>query len=663
MTDGPAGGETENDALSRLRRENNRLRREMAALRMQAENEAGRRDATERALRTALDDITGSTLWRWAVLVRDLGVYRLLSALRGRSGGEAAAEHTDRRARQYQAYVAATALTPDRRRVLATRARELERRPLISVVMPVHNTAPELLASAVASVFDQIYDEWELCIADDASDRPETLRALARINDPRVRLRRLDRRHDIAGATNAAIGLAGGEYVAFLDHDDRLAPDALLEAAMEINRSGADFIYTDEDYLDASGARVNPHFKPGFSPDLLLSHNYITHLVVVSRDLLDRAGLLRPELSGAQDYDFVLRATEIAERVRRIPKVLYHWRMSDTSTAGRAGSKPRASERGVEALRAALERRGRSAAVTVDTEVPHFYHVRYALEAEPLISIIVPFRDRSDLLHCVIGDVLEKTTWSNYEIVGISNDSVEPETFEAMRDLSALDDRVRFVEYNMPFSYSAIVNHGAGLCTGEHLVLLNNDIRIMSTDWLQALLEHSRREEVGAVGGKLYYPDGRIQHAGIVIGIGGYAGHAHKGFPSGHQGYFNRLRVVQNVSAVTGAFMMVEKRLFESVGGFDEERFAVACNDVDFCLRLRERGLWNVFTPHAEAWHLESASRGYEDTPEKKQRFARERQCFAERHRAVLETGDPFYNPNLTTTAEDFSLREVEPPR
>lgn len=662
MTDGSAGGETEHDALSRLRRENNRLRREMAALRVQAANEAARRDAKERTLQTALDDITGSTLWGWAVRVRDLGVYRILSALWGRSGGVEAA-HTDRRARQYQAYIASTALTPDKRRALATRARELERRPLISVVMPVHNTAPELLASAVASVFDQIYDEWELCIADDASDRPETLRALERINDPRVRLRRLDRRHDIAGATNQAIGLAGGEYIAFLDHDDRLAPDALLEAAMEINRSGADFIYTDEDYLDASGARVNPHFKPGFSPDLLLSHNYITHLVVISRDLLDRVGPLRPELSGAQDYDFVLRATEVATRVRRIPKVLYHWRMSDTSTAGRAGSKPRASERGVEALRAALERRGRSAAVTVDPEVPHFYHVRYALEDEPLISIIVPFRDRSDLLHCVIGDVLETTTWRNYEIVGISNDSVEPETFEAMRDLSALDDRVRFAEYNAPFSYSAIVNHGAGLCVGEHLVLLNNDIRMMSADWLQALLEHSRRDEVGAVGGKLHYPDGRIQHAGIVIGIGGYAGHGHKGFPSGHQGYFNRLRVAQNVSAVTGAFMMVEKRLFESVGGFDEKRLAVACNDVDFCLRLGERGLWNVFTPHAEAWHIESASRGYEDTPEKEQRFARERQCFAERHRAVLEAGDPFYNPNLTTTVEDFSLREVEPSR
>ncbi|MDZ7841090.1 MAG: glycosyltransferase [Gammaproteobacteria bacterium] len=662
MTDDPAGGEVDKDALSRLRRENNRLRREIAALRVQAANEAGRRDARERALETALDDITGSTLWRWAVIVRDLGVYRVLSALRGRAGGEAL-EPGARRAGQYQAYVAATALTPDKRRALAARARELEHRPLISVVMPVHNTAPELLASAVASVFNQVYEHWELCIADDASDRPETLRALEGIDDPRVRLRRLDRRHDIAGATNEAIGLVGGEYIAFLDHDDRLAPDALLEAALEINHSGADFIYTDEDYLDASGARVNPHFKPGFSPDLLLSHNYITHLVVASRDLVERAGPLRPELSGAQDYDFVLRATEIAARVRRIPKVLYHWRMSDTSTAGRAESKPRAAERGVEALRAALERRGRSGTVTVDPEVPHFYHVRYALEDEPLISIIIPFRDRSDLLHCVIGDVLETSTWGNFEIVGISNDSVEPETFEAMRDLSALDARVRFAEYNAPFSYSAIVNHGAGRCAGEHLVLLNNDIRIMSADWLQALLEHSQREEVGAVGGKLYYPDGRIQHAGIVVGIDEYAGHSHKGFPSGHQGYFNRLRVVQNVSAVTGAFMMVEKRLFETVGGFDEDRFAVACNDVDFCLRLRERGLWNVFTPHAEAWHIESASRGYEDSPEKKQRYARERQCFVERHRAVLESGDPFYNPNLTSTAEDFSLRELEAQR
>lgn len=654
--------ENHQDDLKRLRREVNALRRELQSVRTQMANQTARGQTIENRLQGELDGIKTSRVWRTALMLRTIrrwlsmdGIKGILSAGPGSVARDEAAR--GERARRYDAYLAAREPTSDQKQRLRQRAESLPRKPLVSILMPVYNVDPGLLAEAVESVRDQLYENWELCIVDDASDRPETIRALDELAHPGIRVRRLERNLDIAGATNQAIEMATGEYLLFLDHDDRLSFDALVEVAAEINASDADFIYSDEDYIDPEGRRSDPHFKPDFSPDLLLSHNYITHLVAVRRDLLERVGGLRSALDGAQDYDFVLRATEQAERIRHIPKVLYHWRMSETSTSINAGSKPQALERGRLALNEALERRNREAVAHVDPVVPHFYRVRYAIKDTPLVSILIPFRDAAELLHCVIGDVLEKSTYGNFEIVGINNNSTELETFAAMRDLSGLDERVRFTDYNQPFSFSAVMNHGAGHCTGEHLVFLNNDIRILSAEWLGAMLEHSQRDEVGAVGGKLYYPDDRVQHAGIIVGIDGYAGHSHKGFPGDHQGYFNRLRVVQNMSAVTGAFMMISKAIFEVVGGFDADNFAIACNDVDLCLRIRERGFWNVFTPYAEACHTESASRGYEDTPEKQARYAKERSVFAERHRDILRSGDPFYNPNLTATAEDFSIR------
>lgn len=647
--------------LRRLRREVNRLQRELASQRSAAQVDAGRAGDTEARLRRELADIRSSTVWRTALRLRRLR--ELLSrdglAALFRRGPEPGAP-PDERARRYQAFIAAHELTAAKRRRLKDSIQRLPDKPRISVVMPVHDVDPALLTDAVDSVRAQVYERWELCLVDDASGNPGTARALAGLSHPGVRVKRLERNLGIAGATNEGIGMATGEYVAFMDHDDRLAPEALAELAAEINESGADFIYTDEDYIDRDGERSNPHFKPDFSPDLLLSHNYITHLVCVRRDLLERTGGLRSELDGAQDYDFVLRATEQAHSIRHIPKVLYHWRMSEASTSVNADSKPRALERGRQALNEALERRGREALALVDPVVPHFYRARYAIDDEPLVSILVPFRDRPELLHCVVGDILEMSSYGNFEIVGINNASAQDETREAMRDLAGMDERVRFVDDDRPFSFSALMNHGARCASGRHLVFINNDIRILTGEWLQAMLEHSQRDEVGAVGGKLYYPDGRVQHAGIIVGIDGYAGHSHKGAAGDHQGYFNRLRVVQNVSAVTGAFMMIDKAVFDAVGGFDEVDFGVACNDVDLCLRVRERGLWNVFTPYAEATHIESATRGYEDDPDKQTRFAKEKAVFAERHKAVLENGDPFYNPNLTRRREDFSIRVGE---
>lgn len=650
-------GRKDKAALARLRAENNLLKRRLQEMEARLAGERRRREAQVGNLRRELEGIKNSRVWRTALRLRRIWPERNARA----DGGANRVDGTDRRAGQYEKYLAAHEMTDRRREALLARVRELTGKPLVSIVLPVHNTDPELLGRAVGSVLEQIYDRWELCIVDDATARQETLDRLDAISHPRVRVKRLDEHRDIAAATNEAIGLASGDYIAFLDHDDELAPDALVEVVSTINDSDADFIYTDEDYLDGGNNRINPHFKPDYSPELLLSHNYMTHLVVVRRALVERLGGLRSEFDGAQDYDFVLRAVENARVIRHVPKVLYHWRMSEGSTSMNAQSKPHTFERGRQALQDALRRRGCGDAEVTTGEVPNFYRVRYPIREEPLVSIVIPFRDKPELLHCIVGDILDKSTYGRFEIVGVNNDSAEDATYEAMEDLAALDERVRFLEYPRPFSFAAIVNFAAGKCAGGHLVLLNNDIRMVSPGWIEALLEHSQRAEVGAVGGKLLYPDDRVQHAGIIVGIDGYAGHSHKGFAAGHQGYFNRLQVVQNVSALTGAFMMVKKELFDAVGGFDEESFAIACNDVDFCLRLLEQGYWNVFTPFAVAYHRESASRGYEDTPEKKQRFAREKELFQARHAAFLERGDPFYNPNLTVTAEDFSFREDFP--
>lgn len=658
----PAEGRTTRQEVYRLRSEINRFERRRNDDRIRMANQEKRAKEVEDRLRAEIANIKASRIWRTALLLRKLrGMFSVdgLKAMpwartlgrRSEDGGS-----TDPRTGRYQAYLAERAVTAEKRRELERAAQAFPSRPLVGIVMPVHDAEPASLLEAVESVYAQIYDHWELCIVDDASRRSDTVSTLTGLDRSRMTLERSDVNLGIAAATNRGIELTAGEYVVFMDHDDRLSVDALFEVVSEINASNADFIYSDEDYIDPAGRRVNPHFKPDFSPDLLLSHNYITHLIAVRRDLVERTGRLRSGLDGAQDYDFVLRATEQAQRIRHIPKVLYHWRMSESSTSASAASKPLALGRGRRAVEEALERRGEQASVMADLAAPHFYRVQYVIRGSPRVSILIPFKDKPDLLHCVVGDIVEKSTYQNFEILAINNASRESATFDAMRDLKGLDERVRFMDYDAPFNFSAMMNRGAEACTGEHLAFVNNDIRICTPEWLEALLEHSQREQVGAVGGKLYYPDERVQHAGIIVGIGGYAGHSHKGFPADHQGYFNRLRVVQNVSAVTGAFMMIKKRVFDSAGGLDETELAVACNDVDLCLRIRKQGLWNIFTPYAEAYHVESASRGYEDTAQKQQRFAAEKAVFARRHADILRDGDPFYNPNLTRDTEDFTV-------
>lgn len=540
--------------------------------------------------------------------------------------------------------------------------RSWSHQPLISIIMPVYNVAPRWLEAAISSVQQQIYPNWELCIADDASSNAETLNVLRNLNHPRCKIKFLEHNQGIAGASNAALALASGEYVAFLDNDDQLTPDALYQVAKVINEENPDFIYSDEDKLSLAGKRLQPHFKPDYSADLLLGINYICHLSVYRRTLLDKleeaavtGQYLRQGFEGAQDHDLVLRALEHTENVFHISQVLYHWRMIPGSTAASYDSKDHAWEAGRRAVADALQRRGIIGEALLG-KYPGTYRVKRAIQGQPLISILIPFRDQPALLQECLDSILLKTTYAHFEILGISNHSENPETFALMEHYASTEQRIRFINYDQPFNYSAINNFAVNEAAGEHVVLLNNDITVITPDWLEALLEHSQRPEVGAVGAKLYYPDDTIQHGGVIIGVGGIAGHAHKYFSRQHPGYFSRLHLIQNLSAVTAACLMVKKAVYTEVGGLDAKNLSVAFNDVDFCLRLRERGYLNVFTPYCELYHHESKTRGYEDTPDKKRRFAKEVMYIKKRHAAILHTGDPYYSPNLPLDREDFGM-------
>ncbi|GJL81930.1 MAG: hypothetical protein DHS20C01_15640 [marine bacterium B5-7] len=528
-------------------------------------------------------------------------------------------------------------------------------KPLISIVMPVFDTPVDWLRQAIDSVLAQRYDNFELCLVDDCSTTPATLEYLANLEHPQIVKMKLDVNSHISAATNHGIQNARGDYIAFLDHDDLIDVDALYHVCVGVNQLDPDVIYTDEDYIDDSGHRFRPNFKPDFSPDLLLSHNYITHLLVVKRILIDEVGGFDPAYDGAQDYDFVIRLSEIAGSILHIPKVLYHWRQSNHSSSTHVAAKPYVQERTRALLKSATERRGIEADI-LNANLPHFFYTRRRFSGTPSVSIIVPFRDEPTLLETCLNNVLKKSTYNEYEIIGVNNQSESALTFELMEAYRA-NPRVRFIDYDQPFNFSTIINRGAAEARGEYLVFLNNDIEIITWQWIEELLCQAAQQGIGVVGGKLFYPDNTVQHAGIVVGIDGYAGHTHKRIACHAQGYGNRLQLVSNVSAVTGAFMMVGRELFHSVGGFDEVEFPVACNDVDFCLRVMDAGYWNVFTPYAQAYHLESASRGYEMTEEKRKRFQREKERFVERHASFLELGDPFYNRNLSLDNESFMIR------
>lgn len=528
--------------------------------------------------------------------------------------------------------------------------------PLISIIMPVYNVDPKWLDLAIKSIETQWYNNWELCIADDKSTNEDIIAYLKEIHHPQIKVKFLEENLNISGASNAALELASGEYIALMDNDDEITPDALYEMIKVINKKDAEFIYSDEDFISTDGECVNPHFKPDFSPDLLLSHNYITHFTCFKKSLLDQTAPFNTKFDGSQDYDLFLRLTEKTAKIHHIQKVLYHWRMLETSTSANSEAKPEAIERGKTVLEETLKRREIDASV-LHGNLHHYFRVKYTTHGNPLVSIIIPFKDKPELLEVCVNSVLEKSTYTNYEIIGISNNSEQKETFDTISELENKDSRVSFYEYNTEFNYADINNHAVNTyAKGEHVLLLNNDIEVISPDWIEAMLEHSQRDSVGCVGAKLYYPNDTIQHAGIIIGLGGYAGHSHKMYPRDNPGYFNRLNVVQNLSALTAACLMVKKSIYNEVNGMDDVDFKVAYNDVDFCLRVLEKGYLNIYTPFAQMYHHESISRGYEETEEKIARFRKEKYALMLRHKDILTNGDPYYNPNLTLDREDFSI-------
>lgn len=549
-------------------------------------------------------------------------------------------------------------LTPKFSETIEEEIKSFEKKPLISVIMPVYNVDPQWIEKAIDSLEAQWYGFWELCIADDASTNEETLEFLKSVKNDKIKIEYLKQNQNISGASNSALALAEGEYIALMDNDDELTPDALYEVVKVINEYGAEFVYSDEDKLDMNGRFIDPHFKADFAPDMFLSQNYMSHLGVIKKSLVETVGGWEVGLEGSQDYDLYLKVLEKTEKVFHIPKVLYHWRKIPGSTASEFSGKSYAQEAGRKALENALERREIKAKAE-NGILPGTYRVRYTeaydTKIQPLISIIIPFKDKPDLLKMCVGSIVKKSTYKNYEIIGISNNSEEIQTFETMDNLSKKFEKVRFYEYNQPFNYSAINNYAVNnYAKGKHIILLNNDIEIITSEWIETLLEFSERKDIGTVGAKLYYPNDTVQHAGVIIGIGGVAGHSHKYFDRSQGGYFSRLNIVQNVSAVTAACMMIKASIYREVGGLNEKDLQIAFNDVDFCLRVREKGYRNIFTPYCEAYHHESISRGAEDNPEKVKRFNKEIQYMENRHKEILNSGDPFYNVNLTLEHENF---------
>jgi glycosyltransferase involved in cell wall biosynthesis len=527
--------------------------------------------------------------------------------------------------------------------------RELEtftHTPLITILMPVYNTQEVWLHKAIQSVQAQLYPNWEMCVVNDASTKNYIVPILNEYaaSDPRIRVKQLSENRGIAGASSEALAMATGEFIGLLDHDDELTPDALWEVASWLNRiPRLDLLYSDEDKLIADGVRVEPFFKPDWSPDLLLSMNYITHFAVFRRSLLEGIGGFRSGYEGAQDYDVLLRVTEKTNRIAHVPKILYHWRMADTSSASSARAKPFASESGQRAVEDALKRRGQEASVEV--LAPGRYRARYKIPKSPLVSIIIPTKDQVRLLHQCVASIEEKTRYHPYEIIVIDNNSIEPETIHY---LDALSDKHRVLRYPQPFNFSAINNFGANQAKGEHLLFLNDDIQVIDGEWLTALVEQAQRPEVGAVGAKLLYPDNSIQHGGVTLGICGGAGHAFRKLPNNRTAYFGLADLTRNCSAVTAACMIIRRKVFEEVGGFDEE-LKVVYNDVDLCLRIREHGYLILYTPFAMLYHFESATRG-------RLRPTREEELFCRRWSETIRLGDPYYNPSLTLTREDWSL-------
>ena len=545
------------------------------------------------------------------------------------------------------------------------RKEKLASEPLLSIVIPAYKTPEKYLREMLDSIKAQTYSNWEVCVANGspAGEGKIVNRVLAQYakEDPRFRFVDLGENRGISGNTNSALEMAKGDFIVLADHDDTLPEHALYEVASAINKNpDCDVIYSDEDKLDMDGgALFDPHFKPDFNQDLLTSVNYICHLFVVKRELLNQIGGFRQEFDGAQDYDFIFRCTEKANKIVHIPKVLYHWRCHQNSTASNPESKMYAFEAGARAIMAHYERCGIPAEKVVKGVDYGIYHTIFKVQNNPLVSVIIPNKDHSADLDLCIRSILERATYENLEFIVIENNSTEKETFAYYEKIQKEFPQVHVVKWEREFNYSAINNFGAQFAKGEYFLFLNNDTEIISKDLFEEMLGYAQRPEVGIVGVRLLYQDNTIQHAGVVIGFGGIAGHTFIGLHEAESSYFHRAMCAQDYSAVTAACMMTRASLFRELGGFTEE-LAVAFNDIDYCMKVRSAGKLVVYNPYSVMYHYESKSRGLEDTPEKVARFNREIAIFARRWPDILKNGDPYYNPNLTLRKSNFALRDLQ---
>lgn len=533
--------------------------------------------------------------------------------------------------------------------------------PLISVVVPVYNVSENILNDVINSILKQSYSNWQLCIADDNSTDSHVINVLGKYAQADKRIQYIVREHNghISAASNSALAIAEGEWIVLLDHDDLLSQHALYEVVKCINENpNVEFIYSDEDKIDENGERYDPHFKSDWNVDLLYGQNYISHLSAYKKEIVDKVGGFREGYEGSQDYDLILRYSREIDHsnIKHIPKILYHWRAIKGSTALNSDEKSYTSDAGLHALSDHLDALGVDAE-PIKSKCDNIYRVVWEIKDEPLVSLIVPTYNNFKITKQAIDSILNKTTYKNFEILLVDNNS-DDETALAYFNEIDNHEKVTVLRYPYPFNYSAINNFASKMAKGEIIGLINNDIEVITPEWLTEMVSHSLRPGIGCVGAMLYYPDDTIQHAGVIVGLGGVAGHSHKHYPRGHLGYFNRLSVVQNLSAVTAACLLVKRSIFEQVNGLNEQDLTVAFNDVDFCLKVQSEGYRNIWTPFAELYHHESVSRGLEDNPQKIARANKEMD-YMKFTWATDELIDQYYSPNLTQHCEDFSLNTL----
>ncbi|MCO6500402.1 MAG: glycosyltransferase family 2 protein [Vicingus serpentipes] len=533
-------------------------------------------------------------------------------------------------------------------------------RPKISIILPVYNPPEQFLKEAIQSVIDQAYSNWELCIADDFSTNKniaEIINSFAQ-EDNRIKVVFRKENGHISAASNSAIAISTGDYIGLFDHDDLLTPDALYENVIALNQqNNLDIIYSDEDKVDENGNFSGPHFKPDWCPDNFLSRNYICHFTVIKSALVKEVGGFREGYEGSQDYDLFLRVTEKTNNIYHIPKVLYHWRMHNVSTAMDMNSKPYAIEAGIKSLQEALIRRKLSGKIKLIGNLPGFYSVRYAINEKKKVSVIIPTKDKSALTDVCISSIFELTSYTNFEIILMNNNSTEASFFKMVKKWEEKEpNRFKCISYDGDFNFSILMNKSVKEATGEYLLLLNNDTEVIHKDWMEAMVEQAQRKEIGAVGVKLLYKNDTVQHAGVIIGLRGIAGHPFVGKDKNDLGYFNYLVSISNFSAVTAACLMVRKEVYNEVNGFDEG-LAIEFNDVDFCLRLKEKGYNNIYLPHVNLYHYESISRGHpHKTKESHERSIKEGKLFQERWKEYIDN-DPCYNRNLSLVYDDFRIK------